>query len=818
MSNPILNQVDCEMIMYHGGVRRAEAMISKAEEAGRAINNPYSREIMDEFVTPVYQRVLAVCKKKTVGQRHAHAVLLADLDLEAVAVLAVRMAINSIMQNGGLGRHRDVAYAIGTTVHNELVLSAFAELYPELYYTLSRDFGRRLSKDERHRMTVFKLQAKQRGLIIPEWQAGARDQVGLYLLGVLEDVGLVTIDAPVMRHGKQDQRVVNMAQDVVDRIAQVKAFTAITMPVYGPCVEPPMDWVTPFDGGFHTKELRRMNPTLVRHRLSRSDWFCKAEMPIVLKAANTLQKTAWAVNTRVLDLAMEIAASHSVGEVLSQNDTPKPEAPAWLNSDQMKIPKDEWPEDKRTEFTAWKRTVCNWHTTKKLDATKFGRFYAATRAAEMFRGNKAIYFVYFADSRGRFYPMTYGLNPQGGDLQKALLMFSEGLPLDTDDAVMWFHVQGANKWGFDKATLDERHAWVRERDELILSFAEDPINNRGWEEADCPMQFLAWAMEYRDWRMNPKTFVSHQPISMDGSCNGLQNLSAMFRDEIGGQATNLTPNQIMQDIYRKVAEKTYQRLSKHQYADPADCSIQKRWLEHGINRSVVKRAVMTTPYGVTRRSAQDYVIADYLDKGVVPSFDRKEYSAAARILMEHAWPAIGDVVVKGRLAMDWLKKSASTIIRYTASDADPIVTWISPSGFPALQAYYDIEVHRINTHLHGPCKIRVWTEVDKPDSAKHANGLAPNFVHSCDAAHLHLTTARCADAGITDLAMIHDDYGTHAANANKLYHFIRQEFVKMYTEHDPIAEFCARYPFLEQPPAKGSLDINQVMESPYFFT
>ena len=168
--------------------------------------------------------------------------------------------------------------------------------------------------------------------------------------------------------------------------------------------------------------------------------------------------------------------------------------------------------------------------------------------------------------------------------------------------------------------------------------------------------------------------------------------------------------------------------------------------------------------------------------------------------------------------MDWLHKSAGTIIRQTADDPDRVVKWISPSGFPALQSYYDIEVHRIRTHLHGPCKIRVWTEIDDPDIPKHKNGLAPNFVHSCDAAHLHLTTARCADAGITDLAMIHDDYGTHAANANKLYHFIRQEFVKMYTEHDPIAEFCARYPFLEQPPAKGSLDINQVLESPYFFT
>jgi len=819
MTSPILTQVECERIMHLGGIRRAETMMNAAEDKGRAITNTYAREIMDEFVIPTYQKVLAACKGKEAGKRHAHTLLLADLDLEAVAALSVRMAINAIMQAGGIGKHRDVAMAIGTTIHNELILAAFSELYPDLYYTLSRDFGRRMSKDEKHRVTVLKLQARNRGLYLPDWGVGARDQVGMFMLGLLEDVGLVSIEAPIYAKGKQEQRQVSMTPEVVARIEEVKHFTSLTMPVYGPCVEPPLDWTTPDNGGFHTPELRRMNPTLVRHRLCRSDWFRKADMPVVLRAANTLQRTAWKVNTKILDLALEVAKTHSVGEVLSTSDAPKPLPPAFLaTGEYAAIPKDQWPEDKRRDFVAWKRECSAWYTKRKLDATKFGRFYAATRAAEMFRHNSAIYFVYFADSRGRFYPMTYGLNPQGGDLQKALIHFSRGMTLDTEDAVMWFHVQGANKWGYDKATLTERFQWVRDRHDLIMSFAEDPINNRGWEDADCPMQFMAWVMEYQEWYYSPKTFESRVAVSMDGSCNGLQNLSALFRDEIGGRATNLVPSDKMQDIYGQVAIKAFQRLSKHNYDTEEETELKRMWIEHGINRSVVKRAVMTTPYGVTRRSAQDYVVTDYLSEGKISTLDRKQYNAAARVLMDHAWPAIGDVVVKGRLAMDWLHKSAGTIIRQTADDPDRVVKWISPSGFPALQSYYDIEVHRIRTHLHGPCKIRVWTEIDDPDIPKHKNGLAPNFVHSCDAAHLHLTTARCADAGITDLAMIHDDYGTHAANANKLYHFIRQEFVKMYTEHDPIAEFCARYPFLEQPPAKGSLDINQVLESPYFFT
>jgi DNA-directed RNA polymerase len=66
--------------------------------------------------------------------------------------------------------------------------------------------------------------------------------------------------------------------------------------------------------------------------------------------------------------------------------------------------------------------------------------------------------------------------------------------------------------------------------------------------------------------------------------------------------------------------------------------------------------------------------------------------------------------------------------------------------------------------------------------------------------------------------MIHDDYGTHAADAQKLFMLIRTSFVDMYTNHDPIADFAALYPECPPPPAKGDLDINEVIYSDYFFS
>ena len=294
----------------------------------------------------------------------------------------------------------------------------------------------------------------------------------------------------------------------------------------------------------------------------------------------------------------------------------------------------------------------------------------------------------------------------------------------------------------------------------------------------------------------------------------------MFRDEVGGKATNLTANETMEDIYRRVAEAATVRLQSLVLDEPEEVRLRNLWLSHGVNRKVVKRSVMTTPYGVTLMSATDYVMSDYLeDSDIEHPFgtDKKTLKLASRILMKAVWPAIGDVVVKGREAMDWLKKGARTIIKEVKDDNDPIIRWDTPSGFPASQAYFEQEVHRINTRLHGPVKIRVLSESEDADPTRHASGLAPNFVHSMDAAHLHLTSA-AASAHFIDLAMIHDDYGTHAADAQKLFEIIRRQFVIMYDMHDPVADLCKRYPCLPPPPTKGDLNILEVLKSDFFFS
>lgn len=816
-SDELLTQVQVEQRMYYGGIKRADNMMARAEEAGNAHRNPYAKQVFRDFVQPLADVIRKDCAPgRGPGRAVAHVALLRPLDPDAVALLAVRTALNACLDYRTSSKcdERGVAFKIGAAVNSELVLSQIEEDNPELYHTLANDLQRKMSTDQRHKMTVYRTQARKAGIDWVEWPLGAKEQVGSYLLGNLITAGMLDMAATVERRGyKSVPRAVMLSEAVMQAIDKIKGYCAVTSPVYGPCVEPPLPWVTPTGGGFHTPELRRTLPMVVRCHPAARQRVREREMPTVLAAVNMLQQTAWQVNERILDTVYSLSrAGIRTAEIVSAEHPPKPPRPAAIPEG---VKSEDMDDATRTLFVQWKREVTEWHTQRKLAGVRYGRFHAATRAAETFRKYPNLYFVHFADSRGRLYPLTYGVNPQGSDLQKALLRFADGFPLNTASAIRWWHILGANKFGFDKATLSERFMWAHDRRDLILSFAADPVSNRGWLDAGDPLQFLAWCFEYADWAADPDGFVSHLPVGMDGSCNGLQNLSALLRDEVGGEATNLTCNETMQDIYGRVANKAASRLAAHSYGDPDKDRIRDLWIAHGVARAAVKRSVMTTPYGVTRRSATKYVVEDYL-KGTPNPFTRSEYRLAATVLMDHVWPAIGDVVVKGRQCMDWLHSGARAAIKA----GHERIEWETPSGFPASQSYYDIETYRIRTRLIGveTIKIAVAAETDAPDILRHASGLAPNFVHSMDAAHLHRVAARCLRAGIPAVAMVHDDYGTHAANAQTLFEFIREEFVGMYEERDPVREFADKYPEVGDPPTRGSLDIREVLRSDFFFS
>ena len=94
-----------------------------------------------------------------------------------------------------------------------------------------------------------------------------------------------------------------------------------------------------------------------------------------------------------------------------------------------------------------------------------------------------------------------------------------------------------------------------------------------------------------------------------------------------------------------------------------------------------------------------------------------------------------------------------------------------------------------------------------------------------DAAHLMLTVNAAVAEGITSIATVHDSFGCLPSRAERFRRIIREQFVKMYQEHDVLQEVFERAKedlrnakVVSSGPPRGSLDIKQVLGAEYAFS
>jgi len=410
--------------------------------------------------------------------------------------------------------------------------------------------------------------------------------------------------------------------------------------------------------------------------------------------------------------------------------------------------------------------------------------------------------------------------------------------------IEWLMVHGANLAGVDKVSYTARKQWVKDNEERILATAADPLGFLWWAGMDSPYQFLAFCFEWERWleyqkkHGTPKGFITGIPVAFDGTCSGLQHFSAMLRDPIGGEAVNLIPSDTPQDIYRLVAEKVITKAQIDAMKGTPDeevtgkdgktftklgtRTLAQQWLTFGIDRKVTKRSCMTLPYGSRQYGFADQLLEDIIKpaiaKGHGAMFVRRKQ--AARYMAKLIWDAVGTVVVKAVEGMEWLQKMARLVAK-----EGRVVTWLTPLGLPIQQSYLCYEPETIRLRFGSTIKrLYSYKPTGDVEKKKQASGVAPNFVHSMDAAHLQLTLVMAKEAGINHFAMIHDSYGAPVAQAACMFKVVREAFIQMYTENDVLENFkndmeiyITKDEKIPALPCKGSLDINGIRDSLYTF-
>ena len=803
-----MDQLELNLEMSEAGIARYRNKVKSARDRGKESESPYGQRLMrgalPDLITDVGKRI-------EYHRKNPHAVpfwmpLLWDMEPKDVAMLALKCTLDGICERRPLVSS---AIRIASYIEDELHYRWLKKEHPSVFHYASKDVIKDSKRSYRRKVDAFMRHERGEGKkgTMERWKSWMRKEkvaMGTWLLEVIR-TNTHFIAFRMLGTKSKTTLHVTATDDLFAWIARYNQDQEVLRPLWLPTVEVPHSWVSLWRGGYADDAGLPPLTFIKSHDMDYMRGLDFEQMKPVVDAVNHVQSTPWTVNDRVLNVAKWAWDNdREIGEMVRRTDY---ELPIWQDR------YDEHPDEKR-DFSRKCGTIHRLNVSMRSQRLHIIK---TLWLAGKYAGKK-FYYPHQIDFRGRLYPIPYFLSPQGTDLSKSMLLFSESETIwQPDTEARWLAIHGANCFGNDKIPFDERVKWVSDRKNEIFETCKDPMTNDWWTEADEPWQFLAFCFEWGDLlACGGRGFKTRLPVAMDASNNGIQILSLLGRDEIGGQATNVTATETPADLYGFVAD----RVNEFLLTDAKDGDhVATAWLKFGVDRKTTKRPVMVKPYGGTRFSCREYIDEWMTEKCLRDNLDPfgTETSAACAYLSKLVWKAMDQCLKRPNKVMKWLQDTARVL-----GHEQKAVDWTTPLGFRVRQKYRNTKPMKIETLLGEKVSHVRWFEpTTELDKVRQANGISPNFVHSLDASVAQQTANYAKEQGIRSLGMVHDSFATHCNNCDTLGVLLRKATAEIFST-DLLAKFRDEITTqtekeLPDLPPYGTLDPLEVLGSEYFF-
>lgn len=610
---------------------------------------------------------------------------------------------------------------------------------------------------------------------------------------------------------------------VIEAIDDAGKKMALLRPMNLPMVVEPLKWGPKGRGGYHKNRIKLVSRCSSRQRelLEGTD---DAEF---WHGVNHIANTPMTINGRVAEVMNQ--AIDSGGDTLGiprMDELPKlPRLPDELALNRLRL----------MEWIRAKRKINEDNINIRGPRRQM---HTLSATAAMMDGFDKFWIPVKLDFRGRVYAGTSTLSYTADDPHRGLLMMGEWKE-PGPRGEWWKLVNAANHFGHDKLTFEERAEWASDHVGHMVKAAEKGLDDDWWQQAKKPWQFFAACVSFVDEGVAGRIMAG-----VDGTCSGLQHYAAMGLDEVAGEMVNLIPSEKPNDAYltvlraiipvvqKDVADGKMTKIVRRnkdgtersvEYVDAAGVVLPLLTQAAGKARDFVKQPVMTYTYGVTRNGVRGQLKGRFVDGEMEAGLA----GACSVYLTDVIMDQMRQSASKATQIMEWLQECARLISRRerttrvgsTLEEAsEQTMEWWSPSGFPVVQPYWRNKMHQVTT-LAGVMNVFVPDESGKVVAKDAEDGIAPNLVHSYDAAMLHRAAALC---GLGRVALVprHDDFNSHLATMDTLNTIVRDAFVTIYRDNvleNLRTQFQAIAPVkLPDPPERGNLDIEQVSNSRYF--
>ena len=789
--------------MLNRGIERSRRRRLSHLERNESSITSAGKSMVSQTIQPLAQAIVDFYNDSRIGRPHIAFVMTKDIEPETTAVIVAKHIINTLTMKKALTA---TAISLGEKIETEVAMGTFAEANPQLFATVKRNLDKRTFNYAYRRRKFRESALRDDNGQWLKWSTNEKLQVGnVFIDLMIKSTGLLEVGTETMRGKKR--KILRHTAKTLEWISKREAHTELLNPEYLPTIMPPKDWTDVEGGGYITNLLPKLDLVKVKNKRFKKE-LRNIDMPEVYKAVNTMQKTPFRINVGIYEVMEDIWTNYP-----GRAEVPKTEV--------MDIPNKPHDIDTNLEARkAWRNMAATAHTANKINGSKVLLFNQILWLAKRFLKHDRIWFPVQLDFRGRAYCIPAFLNYQGNTASKALLEFAEGKPITMENnGVFYLAMHGANMFGNDKVSLEDRVDWVQQHEDKIVACANSPIEERWWEDADKPFQFLAFCLEWRDYLQHGDGFISHLPVSVDGSCNGLQLYSLLLKDEHSGKLVNVVPADKPADVYQQLANSVIDKLKE------SNNPLAPLWLQYGVKRSTVKRAIMTSVYGSTRYSCSDFVLEDLkkrADKGEQHPFGINPMPSAS-FLSGLIWDSLRQELGSAKVGMGFLQDVAKVV----AKDDLPI-HWTTPTGFYVQQFYPSMKSKRVKTMLMGEVfKPRINEETDKMDKLRMSNGIAPNFIHSLDSSAMMRTINIAYSKGVNNFATVHDSFGTTAGDMQTLIDSIKEGFIQIFDNTHLLEDFLEEVKSqiqnqkllksLPDVPEQSTLEVSKLSECDFFF-
>jgi len=640
----------------------------------------------------------------------------------------------------------------------------------KLFVTIERKF-KKLKGVNKNKLLAKELDNKRMGI-----DKSSKIEIGSIIIDLVIKSGANIIEIEKQKNIRKTNtiRITDYAYSIIFEIAK-NNLNRIDNNML-PMIVKPKPWTSFYNGGYLYNKLPivKVRDSKIRNKY-KSDF--KKYLDKV-NALNKLQEDAFVVNKKVLEVLNYIIDN----KVYDKNSSKFfPRLVAGLPAIDLFKAEELVDGEEYKDINEYYKKLYEVKEDLEADRSRTLNLLKTVGIANDFKDYEELYFVYQFDTRYRKYTHQSFLTPQGKDYSKALLNKKEYVELD-EVGIKWFKIHTANVFGKDKELLEDRIKWFDENIELIKNVAEMPIENMElWINVDSPFEFLSSCFAYMDLENTGKTNL---PIQIDATCSGLQIFAGLMLDKKGAENVNVVNKYnengvaLRSDIYKIVSDEDNRMLLNGEYnktitinkqegeKETVDLTKIASEISGKIDRSIVKRNVMTLSYNATREGMKNQL------KDVVKKMNTKN----KKFWKEEDWKFVRLVLDLNEKSMDKNIKGARVgqkFLNELAVAKKDFLNYNTPLySCPVYSTSFTYKEKRINTTIG---KLTVLEKTNKVNTRKQKSSFAPNFIHSLDAELLDYVI----NESEFDISAIHDCFIINPNEAEKVRELFREGFIKM---------------------------------------